>query len=55
MKNKSKFALDEKVDAYIVSLHIRNLMNTYGKENVQEIIKVLFLEDQQAKKQKKGA
>lgn len=55
MKPNNKFQLTDKVDAYVVSLHIRNLMNTYGKENVQEIIKVLFLEDQKKTKQRKGA
>lgn len=54
MKNRSQFKLSEKVDAYIISLHVRNLMATYGEQEVREIIKVLFLEDQKTKKQKKG-
>lgn len=57
MRNKSQFKLDEKVDAYIISLHVRNLMATYGEQEVREIIKVLFLEDKKQgnKTKRRGA
>lgn len=45
MTPNKAFKLVDKHDAYVVSLHIRNLMVTYGEQEVIEMIKVLFLED----------
>jgi hypothetical protein len=37
-----KFALSKSPDAYIISVHIRNMMATYGEEQVRSVL-ALFL------------
>jgi hypothetical protein len=48
------FKLSESPEAYIVSLHVRNLINTYGQETVQKIINELFLSNATKGKRKVG-
>jgi hypothetical protein len=55
MTPNKAFKLVDKHDAYVVSLHIRNLMATYGEQEVREMFKVLFLVEQKKTKQRKGA
>lgn len=40
---KREFGLESSPDAYIISVHIRNMMATMGEEYVRAIITELFL------------
>lgn len=51
--SKKKFALSENPVDYILSVHVRNLMATYGEEKVRQSMKDLFLTE--TKKNKKQA
>jgi hypothetical protein len=53
MKPNKAFKLVDKVDAYVISLHVRNLMATYGDKETLEIIRVLFMDDIKQKKTNK--
>lgn len=54
--NKKQFELINSPAAYTISIHMRNLIATYGEENVRYIIKDLFLTqvDKKDKKTKKA-
>lgn len=39
---RERFSLSKEPDAYIISVHIQNLMATYGEVYVKEMIKDLF-------------
>lgn len=53
INDKSRFALDDSPDAYVISLHINNLIATYGEKNVLGTIKELFLREELKKNKKK--
>ena len=40
---QDKFHLSESPDAYVISVHIQNMMASFGEERVRSIIKELFL------------
>lgn len=50
-----KFKLSNSPHAYIISVHIRNLMYTYGEEYVREVMRTLFLAEDSNKKAKKAS
>jgi hypothetical protein len=50
---RGRFTLSNKVEAYIISVHIRNLMATYGEEDVLSVIAALFMPPSTAPKRKK--
>lgn len=56
MKNQKrqnkKFALMDSPDAYVVSVHMRNMMATYGEARVKDIVKELFLQEARKTKRK---
>ena len=49
---QEKFHLSESPDAYVISVHIRNMMAAYGEERVRSIIKELFLTETPKKAKK---
>ena len=56
IKSKREFGLESSPDAYVISIHVRNMMATYGEEYVRSILKELFLTEQKPKGQpSKGA
>jgi len=52
---REKFNLSESPEAYIISLHIGNMIATYGEKQVLEIIRELFLAEQPGKRTRKPA
>lgn len=53
-ETKMRFKLSDNPTAYIVSVHVRNLMATYGEKSVRGIIKELFLDEAQKSNKKVG-
>lgn len=51
---QEKFKLSDSPDAYVISVHIQNMMATFGEERTRSIIKELFLTEA-PKKQRKQA
>lgn len=49
-----KFKLADNPVDYILSVHVRNLMATYGEEKVKSSIKELFFAEVKTKKVKKA-
>lgn len=43
VKPKREFGLESSPDAYIISVHVQNMMATFGEEYVRSILKELFL------------
>lgn len=43
IKSQEKFGLNESPDAYVISVHIQNMMATFGEERTRSIIQELFL------------
>jgi hypothetical protein len=43
VKPKREFGLENSPDAYIISVHVQNMMATFGEEYVRSILKELFL------------
>ena len=52
---KREFGLESSPDAYIISVHIRNMMATMGEEYVRAIITELFLTTSKPQKQQTTA
>lgn len=52
---QAKFALNDSPDAYVIGLHMRNMMSVYGEERVLSIIKELFLAEQPKNRTRKTA
>lgn len=50
---KREFALANEPQAYVISVHIRNMMATYGEEYVRSVMKELFLTEQPKRRTKK--
>lgn len=50
---KREFELANKPQAYVISVHIRNMMATYGEEYVRSVMKELFLTEQPKRRTKK--
>lgn len=48
-----EFLLTNKPIVYIISVHIHNMMATYGEEYVRSVIKELFLTEQPKRKNQK--
>lgn len=40
---KREFGLELSPDAYVISIHVRNMMATYGPEYVRDVLVELFL------------
>lgn len=51
IKTKKKFRLEEAPVAFVVSVHIRNMMATYGEKAVKEVFSELFLNKTEKKKE----
>ena len=54
INDKSRFALDDSPGAYVISVHINNLIATYGEKNVLSIIKELYMKGEGKKKKAVG-
>ena len=51
---KQEFGLESNPHAYIISVHIRNMMATYGEQYVRDVLKELFLTPAKQKAPKKA-
>jgi hypothetical protein len=52
---QDKFNLSDSPDAYIISVHIQNMMASFGEERTRSIIKELFLTEAPRKTKKKAS
>jgi hypothetical protein len=55
IQSQDRFALSDSPDAYVISLHIRNMMATFGEEYVRDVIRTLFLGEESVKTTRKKA